>query len=129
MDYCTIPMVELDIENAYNTYDLLIFPAIKEDSDDYILAQASTCIILTGNSRPIAGVLQINPNFSLSKYDSDYYMKYLLIHEISHFLGFNKNYFIKLNLAFTEEKNGINITYINSQKYFKKQENILIAQI
>ena len=113
-------MFELDIENAYNTYDLLIFPAIKEDLDDYILAQAWTCIILTGNSRPIAGVVQINPNFSLSKYDSDYYMKYLLIHEISHVLGFNKNYFIKLNLAYNEEKNGINITYINSPKVLQK---------
>ena len=120
MDYCDIPQVELNIENSYNTYDLLIFPMIKEDLDELILAQASTCIIISGINKPIGGIVQINPNFSLLKLDSDYYMKYLLIHEISHVLGFSKNYFKKLNLTYTEEVNGINITYINSPKVLQK---------
>jgi len=48
--------------------------------------------------------------------DSSYSIKYLLLHEISHVLGFCSWFFEKLDLSFT--KNGL--TYINSKRVLQK---------
>ena len=118
--YCKINVYSDDILDYFNTYDIVIFPSINEELDEYILAQASACIILSRNSQPIAGIIEINRNFSLSKLDSEYYMKYILIHEISHVLGFGIKFFEDLGFLYTERKNGLTKDYLNSTKVIEK---------
>ena len=92
-DYCEINVYSADILDYFKSYDIVIFPSINEKLDKYVLAQAMACIILSRNNQPIAGIIEISRNFSLSMLDSEYYMKYILIHEISHVLGFSVDFF------------------------------------
>ena len=117
---CDIPVFSSDITQSLYIHDILIFPMINTEMEDEVLAQAWTCLTLNSNSRPVAGVVEINPNFSLIKIDSDYYIKYLLMHEISHILGFSSSFFKLLNLIYTENKNGVIKNYINSPTVLKK---------
>ena len=117
--HCEIPEVSSEIESFYDTYDLLIFPMIAEEIDEYTNAQAWGCMYLT-NYKPIAGVVEINENLSFSKKDTNYYMKYLLMHELSHVLGFAGLIFEELNMLKTETINGITKTYISTPKVLEK---------
>ena len=119
-EYCEIPLYSSDIETILYTNDLLIFPVINSDMGDYVLAQAWTCLILTSNMRPLVGIVEISDNFSLDKSDTSNYMKFLLLHELSHVLGFHPYYFEELNMIYTERKNGITRDYINSTKVMEK---------
>ena len=112
---CDISKYGSDIENTFYSYDLLIFPIINTDLEEGVLAQAWECLS-TQDNKPVAGVVEINQYFSLNKVDSEYYMKYLLLHEISHILGFNSELFRRLNLLYTERENGEIKTYINSKR-------------
>ena len=47
-------------------------------------------------------------------------MKYLLLHEITHILGFSATIFKHLNVKYIERKNGITTEYINSTKVIEK---------
>ena len=84
------------------------------------MAQAWAC--LEQDYRPIAGVVEINHAFSLLKIDSDYHMKYTLIHEISHVLGFSEYYFDKFDFIYSENKNVDVVNYLNSPKVIEKVE-------
>ena len=108
-----------DIENYLYTYDIVIFPIINTDLDDYILAQAMPCLILK-NNKPVVGVVEINKDFSLDKIDSNYYINYLLMHEISHVLGFNSFTFNAFNLVYTEKIDESIKYYINSKKVLQR---------
>ena len=59
-------------------------------------------------------------NFSLYQIDANYSMKYLLLHEISHILGFSRFVFQNLNFIYSETVNGEEIFYINSTKVIEK---------
>ena len=115
---CEIPIYSEDIGNSLHTHDLLIFPMINMELEEEVSAQAWECLAL--NQRPCVGVVEINSDFSLKKRDSVYYIKYLLLHEISHILGFNPIIFEELNFIYTEVKNGITKIYLNSPKVIQK---------
>ena len=119
-EVCEIPYFSSDIQNSLYTHDLLIFPMINMEMEEEVLAQAWTCLTINSNNRPIAGVVEVNPDFSLSKIDSDYYIKYLLMHEISHVLGFGFSFFQELNFIYTENKDGVIKNYLNSPKVVKR---------
>ena len=121
-DYCDIPKYSYNIGSALYTNDILIFPTINSNLDDYVLAQAWTCITLSSNNRPVAGVVEINPHFSLDKHDTAYYMKFLLLHELSHVLGFSSSFFSALGLLKTEKINGVTKNYISSPKVLQKAQ-------
>ena len=78
-DECEISKFSPDIENTFYIHDLLIFPIINTDLDENTLAQAWICLSLEENDKPIAGVVEISPDFSLIKVDSDYYMELLQV--------------------------------------------------
>ena len=111
---CEVNKFSSNINRALYSYDIIIFPMINEDLDEEVLAQAWTCLSLKSNNRPLAGVVEISPDFSLIKYDTTYYMKYLLLHEISHVLGFSSSYFEELRMVYTETKNNEIKSYLKS---------------
>ena len=76
--------------------------------------------MVLSNNKPAAGIVEINKDFSLNKLDSYYYVNYLLIHEISHILGFNTFTFKAFNLINSENVDGIIKYYINSQKVLQR---------
>ena len=49
-------------------------------------------------------------------------MKYTLIHEISHVLGFSEYYFDKFDFIYSENKNVDVVNYLNSPKVIEKVE-------
>ena len=118
-NYCDIDRYSPDIINSLHIHDILIFPIINEKMEEDVLAQAWTCMVLT-NNKPAAGIVEINKDFSLNKLDSYYYVNYLLIHEISHILGFNTFTFKAFNLINSENVDGIIKYYINSQKVLQR---------
>ena len=118
-EYCEISKYSTDIENLFYNNDIIIFPMINENMDEDVLAQAWTCIV-TPDNRPAAGVVEINQEFSLSKLDSNYYIKYILLHELSHVLGFSSSFFKMFNYIYTENKNGVKKSFLNSPKVVKR---------
>ena len=117
--FCDIIFFSRDLLNIIEDYDLLLFPMINEDLDEYVLAQAWTCIY-SGERKPMVGIVEISPYFTLNKFDISYHMKYLLLHEITHILGFSATIFKHLNIIYVERKNGITKEYINSTKVIEK---------
>ena len=112
---CGIPLFDESSKSIFIQNDLLIFPAIDEDGTILgkdILAAATPCII-PENFRPLAGVLFINRDLTLSKKDFDFYMKNRLFHEITHILGFHPFIFAHKNLVIKKEE----YYYINSLKF------------
>ena len=77
---------------------------------------------MSSNNRPVAGVVEINPHFSLDKQDTAYYMKFLLLHELSHVLGFSSTFFSLLGLLKTEKINGVTKNYISSPKVLQRAQ-------
>ena len=119
-EYCEIPQYDSNIVNSLLINDIIIFPMINSDLEDEVLAEAWTCLSNEENLQPIAGVVEINPNFSPDKIDSDYYLQTLLLHEISHILGFSSTYFNELGLLKTETKGDNIINYISTPKVLEK---------
>ena len=116
---CQIDIISDDILSSFYTHDIIIFPIINEEMEENVLAQAWTCLVLS-NNKPVAGVVEINKDFSLNKLDSYYYSNYLLMHEISHILGFNTFTFKAFNLSYSKTVDGITKHYINSTKVLQK---------
>jgi len=117
--YCEIPKVYSGIDTALHENDLIIFPMISSDLDEDTNAAAWSCMTLT-NEKPLAGIVEINPNLSFDKKDSFYYMRYLLMHELSHVLGFSSSFFKEKKMTITERVNGVKKTYLNSEKVLEK---------
>ena len=118
-DFCEIPKVYSGIDRSLYENDLIIFPLIEPDLDEDTNAAAWTCMALT-NEKPLAGVVEINRNLSFDKRDSSYYMKYLLMHELSHVLGFSSSFFEERKMIKTERVNGVTKTYLSSEKVIEK---------
>lgn len=116
---CEIDSYSSEFENSLSGYDIVIFPKINETLSEYVLAQAWPCLIISSN-RPVAGVVEISKDFDIYKYGASYYMKYILLHELSHVLGFSYYFFTELNLIKTIRNNGITRDYINGTKTIQK---------
>ncbi len=118
INICGIPSFEESSKTVFQKNDLLIFPVIDKTNSilsNDILAAAAPCI-MPDNFRPMAGVVYINKNLTLSKNDFDYYMKNLLFHEITHIIGFHPVIFAQKNLVKKEGE----YTYITSSKALEK---------
>ena len=110
--------------------DLAIFGKLA-DLGDLTLAKASArCYqnfttesgeVLTtgpGNGQPYVGVVQINKNINYNLPNSKEYFITILVHEFTHILGFSSHFFKNIyhNIVQKPDSNGINRTYLNSQK-------------
>ena len=116
---CGITNFDQSLKNPYRDYDLLIFP-ILESLDQKVLAAATPCLFSESNFRPMAGIVKINKDLSLSKNDFKHYMKNLLFHEISHVLGFHPIIFEKKGLYYKENIDNEEQIFINSPKVLEK---------
>ena len=76
---CDITHFDQNLTSPYMKYDLLIFATVGP-LDENILAAATPCLF-SKTYRPMAGVVIINEDLSLSKYDFKHYMKSLLFRE------------------------------------------------
>ena len=74
--------------------DLVILIRLRNENEDikYELPEASAVYIDEYTKRPILGVLVINDEFEI-KINSQDYLEYLLLHGITHILGFSYNLF------------------------------------
>ena len=117
-EYCQITEIGKDYETYLIDNDVIVFPLFDESIGSNTLAAARYCLISNTNYRPIAGVLYINPWLSFNKKNTELYMKYLLIHEITHILVFSYNLFQRLGMINVD--NETSIVYINSPKVLSK---------
>ena len=109
-DVCQIDIIGDDYKNFLIKNDLIIFPKF-DDLGNEVLAAAAPCI--TNNDfRPIAGILYLNSKLNFGVKNTNLYMKNLLLHEISHILGFHPYFFTVLEMSSVEGS----MSYITSKK-------------
>ena len=97
--------------------DLFIFGRFDKELDDSIIASASIIDWDKDGNRPIMGVVIINPNIDYSKINSQEYFQSIMLHELTHILGFNGPYFQYFIHNFNKKDvNGTTRYYINSQR-------------
>ena len=100
--------------------DLLIlarFEALAETT----LANAGCRYNIDSTGQPIVGLVNINKATNYSVKNTQEYLQSILIHEITHVLGFNSDFFEnKFHNIFTKnDQYGIERNYINSSKVLK----------
>ena len=117
--YCLINNFDQNLKAPFIEYDLIIFPIASSLSQD-VLASATPCLFSYLAYRPMAGVVLINKDLSLSKYDFKPYMKNLLFHEITHVLGFHPMIFEAKKLYYKEKIDNEEQIFINSPKVLEK---------
>ena len=114
IDICEVYTIGKDYPNFLIKNDLIIFPMFSS-LDNGIIASAAPCLI-DNNLRPIAGVLYINNKLNFEMTNSEFYMKNILFHEISHILGFHPFFFEQLKMS----KVSRSMSYIISSKALSK---------
>ena len=121
-ELCGIPTFDPELNTGFIQYDVLIFPLVDNDQilANNVLAAATPCLISNSNYKPMAGIVLINKDLTFQKYDSKFYMKNLLFHELTHVLGFHPTFFNNLNLIYTKTINNEEYTYIKSPKVLEK---------
>jgi hypothetical protein len=97
--------------------DLLILARL-DDLGKNTLANAACQYHIVGPHQPLVGLVNINKTIDFSIKNTEEYLQSILIHEITHVLGFNYNYFKNVfNNVFTrKDQYGIERTYVNSSK-------------
>ena len=84
------------------------------------LATAGPIFIVNETHQPIAGRVNINPEINFSKKGIKEYLNSLLIHELTHVLGFSDSYFNYFNFNFSKiDKYGIKRFYLKSPQLIK----------
>lgn len=82
-----------DIQTVGVEADLIIFPFVDTEMQGATKAFASTCVISSRNSRPVAGFIGFTKNLNSDKINwLDYYTN-IAVHELTHVLGFNSDLF------------------------------------
>ena len=93
-----IPFYDKIIKTGIKT-DLIIYPIISEEEkvneEDYI--NGGICAIDNDNLRPIIGYIKIYSGFNFKIKNSDDKFIMLIMHQLTHILGFNKNIIRKLS--------------------------------
>lgn len=109
-----------NIGSGYSNYlidnDLIIFPFFSRSLGTNTLAGATSCLLLKGTYRPIAGIVLINQTLNFESTNIELYLKNILFHEFTHILVFSPDILEKLNLM----KNISSTYYINSPKVLEK---------
>lgn len=120
--------ISTDISTTGISADLVIFPFFDEGiAGTATQAYASTCVINSRNSRPIAGLIAFTPSLNYNKTNWFEYYTTIAIHELTHVLGFNTDVFdtfidenqqpVPLNKTLQETViNGVNRKIIVSPK-------------
>ena len=112
--------------------DMVIFGKFDNSLEDDVFASSEAKGYDPNNDRIITGVLYINSKINLEKTHSDRYLKTIMLHELTHLLGFEIN-FINHNGFFKQERDsqGTLHNYITSpkvievaKKYFKCDNDI-----
>ena len=112
---CLLSTIGEGYEDFLIDNDLIIFPMF-DALPSGTLAAAAPSILNVEPNRPISGILYINNNLDLGKTNTIFYMKNILLHEITHILFFHPIFFNYFNMITTY--NGI--SYINSPKVLEK---------
>ena len=117
---CNVKEIGNDYANFLINNDVIVFPSFVNNMGSGVLASAGYCLMSTTNYRPIAGILHINSNLSFNKKNTDLYIKYLLLHEITHILVFNPSLFNRLGMSTSTIINNDTVILINSPKVLAK---------
>ena len=113
IDICEVYTIGKDYPNFLISNDLIIFPMFKNLGEG--IAAAAPCII-DEHLRPIAGVLYLNDKLNFEMINSKFYMKNILLHEITHILAFHPFFFEHLGIS----KVSGSMSYIISPKALEK---------
>ena len=99
--------------------DLIIFGrfASRKDLGENTLASAVSYYMEEWSGQPIVGLVNINKDLNYSIEHSQEYFESIILHEITHILGFDIYYFMYYfdNILIKKDKYGINRYYINSK--------------
>ena len=98
MYMCNLNVIGQDYGNFLLRNDIIIFPEFDSTLGSSTIAAAGACLISEGDFQPFGGVLYINPNINFNLRNVDYYMKNILLHEITHVLVFSPDIFENLHL-------------------------------
>ena len=101
MYMCNLNVIGQDYGNFLLRNDIIIFPEFDSTLSSSTIAAAGACLISEENFQPFGGVLYINPNINFNLRNVDYYMKNILLHEITHVLVFSPDIFENLHLIRT----------------------------
>jgi len=114
--------LRLTTEKTINA-DLILIPKVY-DIDSTIDAAAYAMTISLLNYRPIIGVVLLGNHYDFNKTNSQSFLIMLLLHEITHVLGFSGNlfYYFQTNstLIKTKEINGIQRTLFTGTNVIKQ---------
>ena len=109
-----------NISTCTNDIDLIVFTRFGKENElsSSILASAKARYLDVTTRRSIVGVITINKLYDYSKINSKEFLQSLIMHEITHILGFSRNYFNEIyhNVFTAIDKYNITRTYINSTK-------------
>ena len=99
--------------------DLYLFVRFgtSKDMSNTTIASALAISQDPSSYQPLAGKITINRDWNFDKTNSLQYLSSILLHEITHVLGFSSYYFDKLKMQSSKtDKSGIKRFYINSKK-------------
>ena len=100
--------------------DLLIFGRFvsNEQLGDGVLASAGAYYIEKETNQPTIGLVNINKDLDYSIINSQEYFQSIILHEFTHILGFDYDFFKTVfnNVLIQKDKFGIERYYINSTK-------------
>ena len=98
--------------------DLVIYP-IFEDMKKNIFIKSFVCAISKKTQRTLISYLEISTKFDFNKKNSEKYYFNIILHQMIHLLGFNKNQFKFY------EKNSFQIkNYKNKTKFYLNSKNV-----
>ena len=115
MEACLLNTIGEGYEDFLIDNDLIIFPMF-DTLPSGVLAAAAPCLLHPETNRPVGGIVYINNNLDLGKTNTNFYMKNILLHEITHILVFHPIFFNYFNMITTY--NGV--SYIKSPKVLEK---------
>ena len=115
MEGCLLSTIGEGYEDFLIDNDLIIFPMF-DTLQSGVLAAAAPCLLHPETNRPVGGIVYINNNLDLGKTNTNFYMKNILLHEITHILVFHPIFFNYFNMITTY--NGV--SYIKSPKVLEK---------
>ena len=113
---CQINAVDGYYVDNFKNNDVVIFPTFNSELEEDELSSAKLCLTNGNRPRPIAGVIQLNPNINMNLNNADAFMKKILFHEITHILVFDKNLLRQLGLLTTKNSK----LYVTSTKALSK---------
>ena len=100
--------------------DLFLFVRFG-DNDEMgvgVLASAGPAFVDSSNKQPLIGIVNINRDVDYSKTNSLRYLEGILVHELTHVLGFSSNYFndVMGKCFKAVDSNNVEKYYLNSAK-------------